>query len=130
MSAFVKTVLTGSLLGLIVLGCDSGTSSQASANPALGTWKGVVSDSTMTMVVKDSTFTTVLPNPYGTYQMSGTYTLKGNTITLNYASSLQGAEGIPPPSPNPVDGTLSGTSMTLPIPYDANGGSVTLKKQP
>ena len=129
MSAFIKTVLIGSLTGLfIVIGCGNPASSQPT-DPAVGTWKGIVSDSAMTMIVRsDSTFTTVLPNKYGTYYLSGTYTSKGDTISLAYASGLQGEEGIPPPS-TPVSGTISGNKMTIPIPYNQNGDSTTLKKQ-
>jgi hypothetical protein len=61
--------------------------------------------------------------------MSGTYTFAGKALTLQYASSLQGAEGIPPPSPNPAGGTVAGTSMKIPAPYRSEGDSTTLKKQ-
>jgi hypothetical protein len=130
MRAFHKTIAAGAVLGLFfTFGCDSSTDSNASAT-AVGTWKGLVADSTLSMVVKsDLTFTAVLPDQFGTYLMSGTYTFDGKTITLQYASSLQGAEGIPPPPINPATGTISGTSMKIPSPYKSEGDSTTLKRQ-
>ncbi len=129
MLANIRTIIVSSLLGAFVLwSCDNSTNPGPS-NPVIGTWKGTVSDSTMTMVVtNDSTFSTVLPNPAGTYNLTGKYTYAGNTITLSYASALQGTEGIPPPS-TPVTGTLSGNKMTIPVPYTSAGDSVTLSKQ-
>lgn len=129
MTAFIRTALTGSLLCLlVVLGCDSSTDSPGTGSAA-GTWKGKVSDSTMTMVLKpDLAFTTVLPDQYGTYSLAGTYAVQGAAITLTYTSALQGTEGIPPPA-SPASGTFSGTSMTIPIPYNYTDGKVTLKKQ-
>lgn len=130
MNHFFKTALISSLIGLfIVLGCGNPTGSQPTVS-VIGTWKGTVSDSTMSMVVaNDSAFETIVPNKYGDYDVTGKYTLKGNTITLNYASGLQAGEGIPPPSINPASGTISGNKMTIPIPYDQTGASVTLTKQ-
>jgi hypothetical protein len=130
MRPFRKGISAGAMLGLfILLGCDDSTGTKASDSP-VGTWKGIVADSTLTVVLKsDSKFTAVLPNEYGTYQMGGSYSIAGNAITLQYASSLQGEEGIPPPSPNPAIGTLSGTSMKISAPYRSEGDSTTLKKQ-
>lgn len=137
MGAFVKSVLAGSLLGaFLLLGCDSSTDSGPS-NPVTvaGTWKGKAADSTMTLVFKgDSTFSGTLPDAYGTYTLSGTYKSAATTISLKYVSSLQSSpgippEGVPPPSPDSVTGTLSGNKMTIPIPYDQNSGMVTLTKQ-
>ena len=124
-----KTALICTLAGLFfTIGCDNPANPQP-ANPAVGTWKGIVSDSTMTMVVKsDSTFETFLPNVNGAYDVTGRYSLKGTAITLSYASGLQGQEGIPPPN-TPVNGTISGTKMRIPVPYDQNVDSVTLNKQ-
>lgn len=129
MSVFGKTALIGSMLGLFFLvACDNATG-PGSTN-AMGTWKGKVADSTMTLViVNDSTFTGILPDSIGTYALSGKYSLIGGTITLNYASSLLGTEGIPPPSPNPATGTISGNKMTIPVPYNYSGDSVALIKQ-
>ena len=141
MSVFSKTILFSSLIGLfIVIGCSNPTSSKPT-NPAIGTWKGIVADSTMTMVMKDSTFSTIMPYGYGVYivtNVTGSYTIKGDSITMIYQSGLQitpsqsgipDSEGVPPPFNNPVSGTISGNTMTIPTPYDLNGGSVTLKKQ-
>jgi len=135
MNAYARTVLISSLLGVfILLGCDSSTDS-GSSNSVAGTWKGKAPDSTMTLVFAgDTTFTGTLPSSYGTYSLSGKYKFTSNTITLKYASSLQTSpglppEGVPPPSPDSVTGTVSGNKMTIPIPYDQNGGSVILSKQ-
>ena len=130
MKAVRKASPAGAMLGLILLlGCDDATGPKGSDSP-VGTWKGVVADSTLTLVVKsDLTFTATLPNPFGTYHMGGTYSVSGNSVTLQYASSLQGEEGIPPPSPNPAIGTLAGTSLKIPAPYRSEGDSTTLKKQ-
>jgi|WetSurMetagenome_2_1015567.scaffolds.fasta_scaffold213500_2 hypothetical protein len=128
MSAFVKTVFISSLIGLcIALGCDNPARSQPT--DPVGTWKGTVSDSTMTMVVNgDFTFSTILPKTYGTYNVTGTYAFKDGTISLVYASGLLNGLGVPPPN-TPVNGIVSGTQMIIPIPYSQYGDSVTLKKQ-
>ncbi|MBW8886924.1 MAG: hypothetical protein JF616_04110 [Fibrobacteres bacterium] len=135
MSARFKTVLIGSLLGaFILLGCDSSTDSGTS-NAVAGTWKGKAPDSTMILVfTADTAFAGTLPLSYGTYTLAGKYKLTGNTISLKYASSLLSSpgispEGVPPPTPDSVTGTLSGNKLTIPIPYDQNNGSVILSKQ-
>ncbi len=130
MQAFRKIFPAGALLGLfMVFGCDTATNPKTTDSP-VGTWKGIVADSTLTLVVKgDLTFTAELPNQFGTYHMSGTYSVAGKAFTMQYASSLQGEEGIPPPSPNPAIGTLAGTSLKIPSPYRSEGDSTTLKKQ-
>jgi hypothetical protein len=135
MGNLVRNVFLGSLLGaFLLLGCDSTTGSEASGSVA-GTWKGKAADSTMTLVFKgDATFSGTLPDAYGTYTLSGTYKSAATTISLKYVSSLQSSpgippEGVPPPSPDSVTGTLSGNKMTIPIPYDQNSGMVTLTKQ-
>lgn len=130
MRAFRNSIPAGAMLGFfLLLGCDDATGPKASGSP-VGTWKGMVADSTLTMVVKsDLTFTAVLPNPFGTYHMGGTYAISGDSITLQYASSLQGEEGIPPPSPNPAIGRISGSSLKIPSPYRSEGDSTTLKRQ-
>ncbi len=135
MRAFAKTVLMGSLLGaFILLGCDSSTNS-GSSNSVAGTWQGKAPDSTMTLVFTgDTAFTGTLPVSYGTFTLAGKYKTTGATISLKYASSLLASpgivpEGVPPPSPDSVTGALSGNKITIPIPYDANGGMATLSKQ-
>lgn len=130
MRVFRKSIPAGAMLGFFLLfGCDDATSPKGSDSP-VGTWKGIVADSTLTMVLNsDMKFTAVLPNPFGTYHMGGTYAISGDSITLQYASSLQGEEGIPPPSPNPAVGRLSGTTLKIPSPYRSEGDSTTLKKQ-
>jgi hypothetical protein len=135
MGAFIKTIVAGSLFGaFLLLGCDSTTDSGAPV-PVPGTWKGKAGDSTMTLVFTgDSAFAGTLPNQYGTYTLEGKYKVTGNSIGLKYASSLLASpgippEGVPPPSPDSVTGTLSGAKMTIPIPYDQNNGMVTLSKQ-
>jgi hypothetical protein len=72
MRAFHKTIPAGALVGLcMLLGCDSATDSYASPT-AVGTWKGIVADSTLVMVFKsDLTFTANLPNAFGTYTCPG-----------------------------------------------------------
>jgi hypothetical protein len=128
MSAFFKTVFISSLIGLfIALGCDNPTNSQPT--DPVGTWKGTISDSTMTMIVKgDLTFSTIFPKTDGTYNISGTYTFTSGTISLAYTSGLLNGLGVPPPN-TPVNGIVSGTKMIIPIPYSQYGDSVTLKKQ-
>jgi hypothetical protein len=95
----------------------------------------------MTMVMKDSTFSTLLPFAYGVYiktLVTGSYTIKGDSITMIYQAGVQitptqtgipDSEGVPTPFNNPVSGTISGNTMTILTPYDPNNGSVTLKKQ-
>jgi hypothetical protein len=135
MNAYAKTVLIGSLLGaFILLGCDSSTD-PGSSNSVAGAWKGKAPDSTMTLVFTgDSAFAGTLPLSYGTYTLAGKFKVTGNAISLKYASSLLTSpgispEGVPPPTPDSVTGTLSGTKMTIPIPYDQNGALVVLSKQ-
>ncbi len=128
LSALIKTVFFGSLLSLLMLvGCDNSTGSQAT--DPVGTWTGKVSDSTFTLVIKgDATFSALLPDPNGTYQISGTYTLQGNTITLTYASGFQ-VIGIPPPHVNPANGTINGKTMKIQVPYHSDTDSTTLTKK-
>jgi hypothetical protein len=130
MRAVFKSALAAALLGaFLVLGCDD-PASPGKSNPVAGTWKGAVSDSVMTTVfTDDSTFSTVLPDSGGTYYLAGTYTFTNTSIALTYTSALQGTEGIPLPSFDPVAGTLAGNKMTLPIPYNWTGDSITLSKQ-
>jgi hypothetical protein len=135
MSAFSRTVLISSLLGVFIfLGCDDSTS-PGSSNSVAGTWKGKAPDSTMILVFSsDTTFTGTMPFSYGSYSLSGKYKVTGNSISLKYASSLLATpgfdpEGVPPPSPDSVTGTLSGNKLTVPIPYDTESGSATLTKQ-
>jgi hypothetical protein len=129
MRAVFKSALAAASLGaFLVLGCDD-PASPGKSNPVAGRWDGIVAESTMTMVfTDDSAFSTVLPDSGGTYYLAGTYTFTNTSIALTYTSALQGTEGIPLPSFDPVIGTLSGTSMTLPVPYNWTGDSVTLSK--
>lgn len=134
MSAFSRTVLISSLLGVfILLGCDSSTDSGSSG--VTGTWMSKAPDSNLTLVFAgNAAFSGTIVYSYGTYSLSGKYTETATSISLKYASSLLASpgvtpEGVPPPSPDSVTGTILGNKMTVPIPYGPDGETVTLTKK-
>lgn len=133
MSPSFKTALSVSSLALALLaGCDSDSPTQAGGGGPVGTWKNQPGDTTLTLVVKaDMSFSGVRPVDFGTYTMTGTYTVEGNKIILNYASGLLDQLGIPPPPTNPDTAILAGTALTLHIPYEYDEArpTMTLKKQ-
>lgn len=132
MSPFFKAALTIPSLALVLMaGCESESPTQAGGSP-VGTWKNQPGDTTLTLVVKaDMSFSGVRPAGFGTYNMTGTYKVEGNKVILNYASGQLNDLGIPPPPSNPDTATLSGTALTLHIPYEYGEAppTMTLKKQ-
>jgi hypothetical protein len=131
MNAFIKSTLISSFIGLfIVAGCGESDNPAGSQTTAVGTWNATVSGATMTILVNaDSTFTMEVPGTngtIGTYTKSGACTLSGNTIIFNSTSCTLDGLGVPCMSPD--TGTISGTQMTLPIPYGDGTAAILTKK--
>jgi hypothetical protein len=135
MNAFIKLVLFSSVFGMFLF---SGCGDDNPTGPATpeGTWKGTVkTTTTMTASLKsDKTFSMKISMPLtdGTitvYDLTGTWTRSGDSITFTGASGLMDNFGIPPPSVNPFTATISGNQMTLGVPYATDSKTIVLTKE-